>query len=359
MSRPVAYRRGQPILFLLLLLGSWVAVRAALWERPFSDMTAPPSLAAATRPTFAHAHRVDAGRWQDGSRVRRSQPWHLRTSGPAGGRPPRHVPRTVTLLAGLDTFWLPDAQTAATSSTRASRRRPRQTAGLWSAAPGDGARWSADGWLLMRSGTSNAAQAAGAAAYGASQAGAVVRYRLRPGSARDPYAYLRASLALGAPSRDRELALGAGLRPVEHLPLRLLVEARLQDTQALPPRLRPAAMVVTELPWQALPLGFRGEVYGQAGYVAGQDATPFFDAQALADRPMPGLLPASFDLRTGLGAWAGGQKGAARFDFGPRASVALDFGAGPPVRAALDWRFRMAGNALPGSGPALTVTTGF
>jgi hypothetical protein len=33
--------------------------------------------------------------------------------------------------------------------------------------------------------------------------------------------------------------------------------------------------------------------------------------------------------------------------------------AGVRARVSLDWRFRVAGAAAPGSGPALTVATGF
>lgn len=53
-------------------------------------------------------------------------------------------------------------------------------------------RWSGDGWLLLRrGGSARVATGAAPATYGASQAGAVIRYRLDPGSRHRPEAYLR------------------------------------------------------------------------------------------------------------------------------------------------------------------------
>ncbi|MFM2371210.1 MAG: hypothetical protein RIS85_932, partial [Pseudomonadota bacterium] len=223
----------------------------------------------------------------------------------------------------------------------------------------DDPRWSFDNWLLLRTGGGAAAQAPGQAAYGGSQTGAVVRFRLGKGDVAEPFVYLRSSLAINAPGKDREVALGFGARPFPRVPLRILAEARLQDTSTGPARVRPVATVITELPWQALPLGFRAEIYGQAGYAGGRSRTPFFDAQAVADRPLVGILPPSADLRVGAGMWAGGQKDAVRLDLGPRVSMRVDLGDQAPTRLALDWRLRMAGNARPGSGPALTLASSF
>jgi hypothetical protein len=73
--------------------------------------------------------------------------------------------------------------------------------------------------------------------------------------------------------------------------------------------------------------------------------------------PLSGLA-----LRVGGGVWSGGQRGAVRLDLGPRIEGHGLFG--PParrigVRVGVDWRFRVAGEAQPGSGPAVTVAAGF
>ncbi|MBS1239358.1 MAG: hypothetical protein H6R45_64, partial [Proteobacteria bacterium] len=58
------------------------------------------------------------------------------------------------------------------------------------------------------------------------------------------------------------------------------------------------------------------------------------------------------------GAWGGAQKGAARLDIGPSASLQLKLGEANS-RVSMDWRFRVAGEARPASGPALTISAGF
>lgn len=217
-----------------------------------------------------------------------------------------------------------------------------------------GARWSGDVWLLYRRGSGAPAAVAGLfPAYGASQAGGVIRYALSPASPLAPHAYLRASRALDF--AQGEAALGLSLRPFPRVPARLLGEARVQR-DAGRTRVRPAAAAISEVPPVGLPLGAQAEVYAQAGYVGGNDGTPFFDAQAVVDRRVTSIGP--LEGRLGAGAWAGGQKGAARLDVGPRASVLLPFG---PTRSrlAVDWRIRVAGDARPGSGPALTFSAGF
>jgi hypothetical protein len=131
------------------------------------------------------------------------------------------------------------------------------------------------------------------------------------------------------------------------------------DSSSGPVRLRPVVTVVTELPWQNLAGGFRAEAYGQAGYAGGLGPTAFFDAQAVVDHSIAKATRLRRDVRIGAGIWAGGQKGAVRFDAGPRVSMPLDMGDGTSARIALDWRLRVAGNANPASGPALTIASSF
>ena len=227
---------------------------------------------------------------------------------------------------------------------------------------GEASRWSGDGWVLLRRGSDGLSAAPSAspafARYGASQAGAVLRYSLAPASPLRPQAHLRLTRALvGARGRGGESEAAAGFsgRPLAGVPLRLYGEGRVQRVGGMT-RLRPAASLVSELPPLALPLGAEAEIYAQGGYVGGKNATAFFDAQLTADRKVVARGPA--ELRLGAGAWAGGQQGATRLDLGPRASLRLRIGQAPS-RLALDWRFRVAGKAAPASGPALTLSAGF
>ena len=95
--------------------------------------------------------------------------------------------------------------------------------------------------------------------------------------------------------------------------------------------------------------------YGQAGMVGIKSKDGFADGEvklALSE----GRVFAR--ARPGVGTWAAIQPGASRIDMGPTLDI-------PVVRAPVavtiraDWRFRVGGNAQPGSGPTLTVATGF
>jgi hypothetical protein len=372
--------RGQPLVALALVLGCWVGVRAMFWD------------AAAFAPCLPSAHlagapvAASAGQAWEGEATGPSPAGQVRsrlfmpmTPPPAVGGPPQ---ATFALRAGEPRYPPPAADEPLPGA-----RLPVQTAAanqlLWMAvlrsplpmmlalpiaAPaagpfhpvgheqGGASRWSADGWLLLRRG-GDASLATGPApsTYGASQAGAVLRYRLGPAGGHRPAAYLRTTAALDG-SREREAALGLSARPLRGVPVSVAAELR-ATVQRGGTRARPAAMLVTELPPFALPYGIRGEAYGQAGYVGGRNATAFVDAQLRIDRRVASLGRA--EVRAGAGAWGGAQKGASRLDLGPAATMGMGLGASASARLALDWRFRVTGDAAPSSGPALTLSAGF
>lgn len=208
--------------------------------------------------------------------------------------------------------------------------------------------------MLLREGGSVATPGAGnrPASYGANQVGAVLRYRLA-GKA-SPFLYGRASKAL-VERGETEVAIGAGLSPFADVPVTAQAEVRLMDTGGQT-QLRPAVFVVTELPPLAITERIEAEVYAQAGYVGGEFATGFADGQLRVDRDM--LRLGNTEVRLGAGAWGGVQKGASRVDAGPTASVRTRIGK-VPVRLNLDYRVRLAGSAEPGSGVAVTLSSGF
>ncbi len=63
-------------------------------------------------------------------------------------------------------------------------------------------------------------------------------------------------------------------------------------------------------------------------------------------------------LSLGAGAWGGAQDGAHRVDVGPTMRLDVTLGA-VPARVLLDWRERVEGDAGPGSGAAVTLSTRF
>jgi hypothetical protein len=267
------------------------------------------------------------------------------------------VGHTLLLAAGLSQLELPTALAAYLQGAMPRRGVPAAApllASLPRHAPTDpDSRWSGDAWLMMRQDTT-AAVASGRPSYGRSQGGAVVRYRLAPASAHAPQLYLRGSSALAGPL-ERDVAAGISGRPVPAVPLRVAVEARVSETTG-GTELRPAAIALTELPPMRLPHGLRGEAYLQGGYVGGKFATAFIDGQARVEGTVARLGEA--ELTAGAGAWGGAQKGAGRLDIGPSAAVSFRLGVGRG-RLAADYRFRIAGDAEPRSGPALTLSAGF
>lgn len=75
----------------------------------------------------------------------------------------------------------------------------------------------------------------------------------------------------------------------------------------------------------------------------------FVDGALAITRPVYRTLPAGF------GVWDGAQPGLYRLDVGPRVSMQVR----KNVRVHFDYRQRLAGNALPGSGPAITLAADF
>ena len=110
------------------------------------------------------------------------------------------------------------------------------------------------------------------------------------------------------------------------------------------------------MPPVTLPAGLTAEAYLQGGYVTGEYATPFADGQARVTAQLAGTE--DFRLTAGGAAWGGAQDDAQRLDIGPSAGLSFRMGRARG-RIAADYRFRVAGDAEPSSGPALTLTAGF
>ncbi len=376
---PKAGYRGQPVFMLVVLLGGWIALRTLLWDPHISTArSVPVPLAFAGQYAAESSDNRQAALLSPGGgpplhdkpypqvvplrpRVARAaypqvvplRPAPTRVAYPqlielpsAGNA--RYRPAGVLMAASMN-----ERDGAASPASQRLTQAARAVPPLPAASRRADKRWSGDAWLLLREDTTTAVTS-GRGSYGQSQLGAVLRYNIAPSSPHRPNAYIRASKAL-AGARESEVAAGLAARPIPEIPIMAAAEMRGTHANGRM-NWRPAAYAYTQLPEFDLPLDFKGEAYAQAGYVGGDFATAFADGQLRAERDileMGGLL-----LRAGGGAWGGAQKGAERLDIGPSATIRARPG-GIPARLSFDWRFRVAGDANPSSGPTLTIAAGF
>jgi len=377
--------RGQPLLVFAVILGAWLVGRVLLWVPPFA------------MPLPVSAIAQSAGGAADALADRGSKASHglssLREAGAdasfgfpsqfAGAlAPPRLTPSSLVQTDVRSMAAMPRraaghqmllaaafAHGPALGNLAGSRTHVQQPAFAFASPAaadrpllgspreplgGVAGRLSGDAWLYWRDGSA-VAVAPGVSSYGRSQAGAVMRYRLLPQHSLQSAAYVRVTRTLEG-SRQEELAAGVSLRPLAQVPVTIAAEARVTDSAA-GREVRPAAFAVTQLPPAALPLGMRGEAYLQAGYVGGRFKTAFVDGQARVDRRLA-RLGLDEEIRVGVGTWGGAQRGAARIDVGPTVSIGFKFGYAS-ARIAADYRLRVAGDAAPASGPAVTFSAGF
>lgn len=361
--------------FLLICLSGWVAVRmVAAWDIPIptppeaarAPWTVPTPFSAeiqtGSAPVVLLRHKSERAA---GVQTARRLAAISRSAPVANGNPPdmptggggadRHSLRLALMVRFLPSppggavrsavgapLWFPLAP--------AARADPGQGKPFWIRRQLSG--WSLAGWVYLRDGAGSAPGTIGAASQlGGSQAGLRLGYGF--GDSGRARAYARATIAVQRPEQ-REVAFGLAYAPLAHLPVDLAIEQRValgsEGRTAL------AAMVTGGVSDVALPAGFRLDAYAQAGVVGTRRRDGFADGAIVVDR---GLGPdETSPLRLGALAAGAVQPGAARVDVGPRLTLRLpDVGEGS--RIALDWRQRVAGEARPESGVALTLAADF
>jgi len=229
---------------------------------------------------------------------------------------------------------------AATPATRAAVPTALKSS------PG-GRPWSVSAWVFARGGGNTALAPGGM--LGGSQAGMRGIYRL---AGRE--APLAASVRLSSPlvqARGAEAAVGFDWKPLTGLPVHLLVERR----QKLGRDGRSAFGATVYGGASEIKLGpLRLDGYGQAGILGLKRRDLFADGGIRLALP----LWHGGAVRVGGGVWGAAQPQLSRVDLGPHAELRLPL---RPANASLsaDWRFRVAGNARPASGPAFTLAADF
>ncbi|MBY9063182.1 hypothetical protein K7957_09570 [Sphingomonas yunnanensis] len=338
-------RRGRALRCWGLLLGLWVSARAAWLSHESLPRAGRPAIAASVvtaRPAAAsvpHPGTVATARVRPVPRAtdpndrsgEAAAPRHVASPGPA--RSPGLIVAAESAAPALP-LPLTGSATVRGEAAEGQSVPLADVTGLPVAA-GPAPRWSQTGWLLLRGGatTSTAAPQLGGAQLG-----------VRIARALDDKGGLAASLRLvsALQAREREAIAAVEWHP-RALPLRVLAERRIGVAG-----LRSGWGIGTAagISDRALRPGALLDAYLQAGVIERRGG--YADGAVSLEHPLTQRGGAT--LRLGVGAWGAAQRGAERLDVGPTASLRLGH-----ARATLAWRARVAGDARPSSGAALTI----
>ena len=213
-------------------------------------------------------------------------------------------------------------------------------------------RWSMAAWLFHRQGGLNAPSLSGSGQLGGSQAGVRIARRIDRAGRWEIYGRTTAS---GGDRLSSEGAVGVAFQPITALPVRLYAERRQRLTG--PDRRNAFALfAVGGVSDRAVTDHIRIDGYAAAGIVGARHRDAFAEGWLRA-----GYRVAEGDTMTidiGAGSWGAAQPGASRLDIGPSASATFQTGR-VRSRLSLDYRQRIMGDATPGSGLAITLSSGF
>lgn len=211
-------------------------------------------------------------------------------------------------------------------------------------------RWRASSWVLWRDGSGQPPDTASIGRLGGSQAGVRVEYLLSDRGPARLTAYGRLTSALQRPAAP-EAAAGVAFQPVRAIPVTLAAERRV----ALGAGARNANAVMAVGGFGPLPVakGLEAEGYAQAGVVGFRRADLFVDGKVSLLSPVEGA-----PVRVGAALSGGAQPGVSRLDASPELQLRLPL-PNASARLSLEWRQRIAGNARPASGLALTLGADF
>ncbi len=178
---------------------------------------------------------------------------------------------------------------------------------------------------------------------GGSQAGARLTYNFT----RQIAASLRTTTEVGR--RGGEVAGGVRVQPLVSLPIWITAERRQRLGRYGGGRSAFALFLEGGVYQRPMPWEFNLDAYLQAGLVDLRSRDRFVDGAFTLTRPV------YRNFSVGVGVWGGAQPGLYRVDAGPRVTMQVRRN----VKVHLDWRQRLAGNAQPSSGPAITLAGDF
>ncbi|HUP68166.1 MAG TPA: hypothetical protein VM145_08145 [Sphingomicrobium sp.] len=308
------------------------------------------AFAADTNATFApaagsfplpHAVPATAVYYVAGLPGARSEPTPLKGALPT----PRPAPQFYSAIQPLDQW--PVAQIAAVSmpigrSSPTVRSQSSPVVGQ----PGRLDRLQLGAWAMLRpqqGGISSPQSLANGGTLGGSQAGARLNYNFTRAIA----ATFRTSSEVGR--RGGEVAAGVRFQPVRGLPVWFNAERRQRLGKYGGGRNAFALFFEGGVYDRPMPWQLSLDAYLQGGVVGFHHRDRFIDGGLTLTRPVYRQFSAGFGL------WGAAQPGVYRVDAGPRVSMRVRNN----VKVHVDWRQRLAGNAMPGSGPAVTLAGDF
>jgi hypothetical protein len=206
-------------------------------------------------------------------------------------------------------------------------------------------------WAIWRPG-SVAARTGLNGQLGGSQIGARARLQLSDKPI-TPITYVRISMPTDN-KKGKEGALGVGLMSRRIIPVELGIERRVKLSEGG----RNVWVLSVVTGFDSKPVGRHMAVrgYGQVGVIGFRKRDFAADGEVALEREFEFGKRSS--VMAGIGFWGSTQPKLARIDVGPTVTVFPKLGA-QRFRLSLQWRERLAGNALPGSGPAISVGADF
>lgn len=346
--------RGRPVRFLLLLLLAWSASRAMLrvdfttFGRPAAPAHAQFAAARADAPAAAPAP-IRPAPIRPAIALRPPAPRTLAKRGRSAS-----AGRVVDDAVRVDLMDFLDNALPFAGHSHGDPHDAQLGSGPLPPTPlppvPDGRKWRMSGWMLWRDGSGPGADYAPSGRLGGSQAGMRLDVDLTSPGRGALRAYARASAALAHPAAP-EGALGLAYQPARHVPVSLAVERRI----ALGSGARDAMAFVAAGGFgpMALSPAIEAEGYVQIGFVGLRAADRFLDGKISAFALKP-----TDRLRLGASLSGGAQPHLSRLDIGPEMQVRLP-SAPLASRLSVEWRMRVAGNAAPGSGLAVTLGADF
>jgi len=201
-------------------------------------------------------------------------------------------------------------------------------------------------WALLR-GTAGGALGPSSLASGGQLGGSQTGARLAYNFTRQIAASMRFSSDVGR--RGGEVAAGARIQPVLSIPVWLTAERRQRLGSTGSGRNGFALFAEGGIYQKPVAWGFSLDGYLQGGVVGFKSPERFVDGGVTLTRPV------YRNFSGGFGIWGGAQPGVYRLDAGPRVTMNVRRN----MKVHFDWRQRLAGNAQPGSGPAVTLAGDF